>query len=98
MGAKKVYLLSHNTAGPKGQINLTDTLYGIPQDRFIGPGNTISTQTYPMVRGDEMKTLIRKIFSFVTGHVHQVSTMPPVPVAGGNGQTTEEIYSILAEA
>jgi hypothetical protein len=51
-----------------------------------------------MVRGDEMLKLIRKIFSFVTGHVHPIATMAPVPVAAGNGQTVQEINSILAEA
>jgi len=42
--------------------------------------------------------LLEKIFSFLTGHVHPVSTMPPVPVASGNGQTTAEILAILADA
>ena len=98
LGGQRVYLLSQDSDGPKGKINLTNTLYGIPQDKFIGAGNTISTQTYPMVRGDEMIKLIRKIFSFVTGHVHPIATMAPVPVSAGNGQTTAEIYSILAEA
>lgn len=98
LGGQRVYLLSQDSDGPKGKINLTDTLYGIPQDKFIGAGNTISTQTYPMVRGDEMLKLIRKIFSFVTGHVHPIATMAPVPVAAGNGQTVQEINSILAEA
>jgi len=98
LGGQRVYLLSQDSSGPKGQINLNNTLYGIPQDKFIGPGKTISTQTYPMVRGDEMIKLIRKIFSFVTGHVHPIATMAPVPVAAGNGQTVQEIDSILAEA
>jgi hypothetical protein len=98
LGGQRVYLLSQDSEGPKGKISLNNTLYGIPQDKFIGPGNTISTQTYPMVRGDEMIKLIRKIFSFVTGHVHPTATMAPVPVASGNGQTVQEIDSILAEA
>ena len=98
LGGQRVYLLSQDSAGPKGQINLNNTLYGIPQDKFIGPGNTLLTKTYPMVRGDEMIKLIRKIFSFVTGHVHPIATMAPVPVASGNGQTVQEIDSILAEA
>lgn len=98
LGGQRVYLLSQDSAGPKGIIDLSQTLYGIPQDKFIGPGKTISNQTYPMVRGDEMLKLIRKIFSYVTGHVHPMATMAPVPVAAGNGQTTAEINSILAEA
>jgi hypothetical protein len=42
--------------------------------------------------------LLRKIFSFVTGHVHAISTVPPIPVAAGNGQTSAEIDAILANA
>ena len=41
-------------------------------------------------------TLLRKMFSYVTGHVHPVATVPPVPVASGNGQTTAEINQILS--
>ena len=98
LGGQRVYLLSQDSSGPKGKINLNNTLYGIPQDKFIGPGNTLLSQTYPTVRGDEMIKLIRKIFSFVTGHVHPTATMAPVPVARGNGQTVQEIDAILAEA
>jgi hypothetical protein len=43
-------------------------------------------------------SLLRKIFSFVTGHVHPVATAPPIPVAAGNGQTAAEINAILADA
>jgi hypothetical protein len=42
--------------------------------------------------------LISKIFDYVTGHVHPIATMSPVPVASGNGQTTQEILSIIANA
>jgi hypothetical protein len=98
LGGQRVYLLSQDSEGPKGKINLNETLYGIPQDKFIGADKTIFSQTYSMVRGDEMIKLLRKIFSFVTGHVHPIATMAPVPVAAGNGQTSQEIWSILAEA
>ena len=47
---------------------------------------------------EETTDNIRKMFSFITGHVHPIATMAPVPVASGNGQTTQEIWSILAEA
>lgn len=96
MGGQKVYLLSHDSSGPKGRVSLSETLYGIPQERFIGDENSILNKTYPTVRGDELMKLLRKMFSFVTGHVHPVPTMPPVPVAAGNGQTTAEINQILA--
>ena len=96
LGSEKIYLLSHNTSGPKGRISLNDTLYGIPQDRFVGDQRSIESKTYPTVRGDELMSLLRKIFAYVTGHVHPVATIPPVGVAAGNGQTTAEINQILA--
>lgn len=98
LGAQRVYLLSQDSTGPKGQIDLQGTLYGIPQDKFIGDNTSIESKTYPTVRGDELMELLRKIFSFVKGHVHPVATMQPVPVASGNGQTTNEIDQILADA
>jgi hypothetical protein len=98
LGAQRVYLLSQDSTGPKGQISLRQTLYGIPQEKFIGDEKSLSNITYPSVRGDELMILLRKIFSFVKGHVHQIATKPPVPVAAGNGQTTTEIDQILADA
>jgi len=98
MGAQRLYLLSQDSTGPKGKISLSETLYGIPQDRFIGGENSIESRTYPTVRGDQLMILLRKIFSYVTSHVHPLATMPPVPVAAGNGQTTAEIFQILSNA
>jgi len=98
LGGQRLYLLSQDSTGPKGSINLNNTLYGIPQDKFIGDEKSILNLTYPTVRGDQLMILLNKIFSFVTGHVHPISTMPPVPVAAGNGQTSAEILAILADA
>lgn len=106
MGAQKVYLLSQDSEGPKGKINLQGSLYGIKQSSngttsapyFVGDENSVEAKTYPMVRGDEIIALLRKMFSYITGHVHPTATMPPVPVAAGNGQTSVEIDTILAEA
>jgi hypothetical protein len=98
MGAQKIYLLSQDSTGPKGKVSLSETLYGIPQDKFIGDESSIFNKTYPTTRGDELMKLLRKIFSFVTGHVHPVATAPPIPVAAGNGQTSAEINAILADA
>lgn len=98
LGAQKLYLISHDSTGPKGKVDLSETLYGINQDKFVGQGNTISNTTYPTVRGDELMVLLQKIFSFVTGHVHPVATMPPSSTASGNGQTTSEILQILADS
>ena len=102
MGAQRLYLLSHDSAGPKGKINLNETLYGIPQDKYIGgTGNvndTIFGKTYPTVRGDKLMELLTKMFSYVTGHVHSISTLPPVPIAVGSGQSSDEINEILANS
>jgi len=98
LGAQKIYLLSQDSTGPKGKISLSQTLYGIPQNKFVGDESSIYNKTYPTTRGDELMKLLRKIFSFVTGHVHPVATAPPIPVAAGNGQTASEINAILADA
>lgn len=104
LGGQKLYLLSHDSTGPKGPISLKNTLYGITQDDFIGGSgssggeNSIFQKTYPTVRGDELMKLIMKIFDYVIGHVHPISTMPPVPVSSGNGQTTTEILQIISNA
>jgi hypothetical protein len=98
LGGQRIFLLSQDSESPKGKIDLSGTLYGIPQDKFIGPGKTISNQTYSTIRGEEMIKLLRKMFSFIKGHVHPMATMAPVPVAAGNGQSTFEIDLILNEA
>lgn len=97
LGGQKLYLLSHNSTGPKGRIDLTDTIYGIPDLNFTKPGG-IQEKTYPTVRGDELIKLIRKIFEYVKGHVHPIGPAPAVPVSAGNGQTTIEIDQLLADA
>jgi hypothetical protein len=98
LGGQRLYMLSQDSRGPKGNINLSETLYGISQDRFIGDETSISSLTYPMVRGDLLMELLQKIMSYVAGHVHPTATMPPVPIAAGNGQSTSEIFQILADS
>lgn len=101
LGAQRLYLISQDSKGPKGNesTKLRNSLYGLDQNNFIGQDNkTIQNQTYPTVRGDELMTLLRKIFLYIKGHVHPVSTMPPVPIAAGNLQSTSEIDQILADA
>lgn len=104
LGGQKLYLLSHDSTGPKGTVDLSNTLYGIPQTNFIGGAgssgteNSIFEKTYPTVRGDELMKLLSKMFDFVTNHVHPISTMVPTPIAMGNGQTVDEISQILANA
>lgn len=104
LGAQKLYLISHDSEGPNGKISLADTLYGIPQDMFVGgfgkagSKDSIQAKTYPMVRGDKLIELMRKIVDFLGGHVHAISTIPPVPIASGSGQSLVEINSLLADA
>lgn len=98
LGGQNIYLLSQKSEGPKGKVDLYNTIYGINQDKFIGDNSSIRNRTYAMVRGDELMILLRKMFSYITGHVHAVSTLPPITVAAGNGQTSTEIDSILANA
>lgn len=99
MGAQKIYLISHDTYHPSGrQINLQNTLYGIPQDKFVGGTNSIESLSFSSVRGEKMLELLRKMFSFIKGHVHSFHGLPPIPIASGNGQSTAEIDQILASA
>jgi hypothetical protein len=81
MGAQKIYLLSHDSEGPKGQITLQDTIYGIKQDAFIGGERSIENLSYPTVRGDKLIELLEKIIQFMTTHSHPFFGMPPVPTA-----------------
>jgi hypothetical protein len=104
LGAQKLYLLSHDSDGPNGKISLSNTLYGIPQDMFVGglgktgSKDSINAKTYPMVRGDKLMELLTKIVEFLAGHVHAISTLPPVPISSGSGQSIDEIFQILADA
>lgn len=97
LGAQKLYLLSHDSVGPKGSVNLTDTLYGIPQNKFVGP-NGIDEVTYSSVRGEELLSLLRIMFVFLRDHVHSISTKPPVPLSAGSQISTTYIDGLLAEA
>ena len=99
LGGQKIYLISHDSTHPSGgKIDLQDTIYGIPQDKFIGDNKSIESLSFSTIRGEKMIELIRKIFSFLKGHVHAISTMPPIPVTEGNGASTAEIDQILADA
>lgn len=100
MGAQKLYLISHDSDGPKGKISLADTLYGISQDKFIGgaTNSSILDKTYPTVRGDKLMELLTKIVSFLAGHVHPIASVPPTPVSTGSGQSITEIFQLIADA
>ncbi len=99
MGAQKLYFLSHDVApGPKGKVNIENSVYGLTQELFTRPNDNIELQTYPTVRGDQLIILLRKMMAFISGHVHPASAMPPVPVAAGTGQSSTEIDFLLASA
>ena len=72
------YLKNMNTAYEHYIFDVLPKVYGISPDgeimefesitdaaKFIGDENSILNQTYPVVRGDELMTLLKKIFSFV---------------------------------
>lgn len=97
LGAQKVFLLSQNSRSPKGIIDLKDTLYGIPQDRFVGGNNTIFERTYSTVRGEELIKLIEKIVDFVNNHVHPHANMVPDEATQGSKTTKTSINQLLAD-
>ena len=97
LGGQRIYLLSQDSRGPNGNIDLSNTIYGIEQNDFVKDGG-IRDKTYPTVRGDQLIKVLRKMFEFVKGHVHPIAVSPPVPVSSGNGQTTVEIDQLLANA
>jgi hypothetical protein len=97
LGAQKVFLLSQNSTSPKGQINLSNTLYGIPQDKFVGAGDTLFEKTYSTVRGEEIIKLIEKIVEFLNNHVHPHANMVPDEATQGSKTTKTSINQLLAD-
>jgi len=98
LGAQRVYLLSQDSTGPKGQISLQQTLYGIPQDKFIGNEKSLSNMTYPTVRGDLLIILLKQMFKFITSHVHPEANHTPNPMGEGGGITIKDVSDILNDA
>jgi len=74
LGGDKVYLLTHRSKD-KFQINLKDTLYGIPQTKLAVD---IYGQTNSMVRGEELMVLLNQIVDFMLTHVHAFPGLPPI--------------------
>lgn len=96
MGGQKIYFISQDANSNKGFIKLTDTIYGIKQDSFVGPDG-FDNKTFSSVRGEELISLLEKIVAFLSAHVHNPIS-PPDPVAAGNGQTIGEIQQLLQAA
>jgi hypothetical protein len=97
LGAQRIFLLSQNSRSPKGLIDLSDTLYGIPQDKFIGAGQTLYDKTYSTVRGEELVKLIEKIVEFLNNHVHPYANMVPDEATQGSKTTKTSINQLLAD-
>jgi len=78
MGGDELYLLSHNSQkfNSNGRIDLTNTLYGIDENRVA---DEIEAKTSSLVRGEELLELINLIIRYLVGHVHAYPGLPPVP-------------------
>lgn len=94
-GADITVLLSHNSSIPgKGKINLSDTLYGIDQEKFR---NEILGKTSSLVRGEELFELINLIVTFLVTHTHSFPGKEPVEIST-DGTKTSEILTQLQNA
>jgi hypothetical protein len=100
LGAQKIYFISYDTTHPSGkQIDLRNTLYGVPQNKFVGGDRSIESLSFSTVRGEKLLELLRKIFSYVKGHVHPKAHMKPVSISSGSeAQKVSEIDALLANA
>ena len=99
LGAQYLYLLSQNaTIGDKQPINLSNTLYGIPQDKFIGVGDTLFNQTCSSVRGEPLMVLISKMIDFLINHVHPCAGKEPDENTQGAKTSKSEITALSNNA
>jgi hypothetical protein len=74
IGGDFLYFLSHRSEIPdKNPFSLSDTLYGIPQEKFT---EEIFPNTSSMVRGEELIELIRLIVKFLSQHTHNINEPP----------------------
>jgi hypothetical protein len=99
LGAQYLYLLSQNaTIGDKQPIDLSNTLYGIPQDKFVGVGNTLFNQTCSSVRGEPLMVLINKIIDFLINHVHPCANEVPDSQCQGSKTQKSDITTLADNA
>jgi hypothetical protein len=96
MGGQKIYLMSQDSKSNKGVLSFNDTIYGIKQESFVGPEG-FENKTFSTVRGEELISLLEKIVSYLSSHVHN-PVSPPDPIGAGNGQTISEIQQLLQNA
>ena len=95
LGGDYLYLLSHKSSiSGKGVIDLKDTLYGIPQEKFT---DDIYRKTDPMVRGGQLIELLDLMVKFMSSHVHPYPGMIPVPISS-DGTSIVEIQQKILDA
>jgi hypothetical protein len=89
IGADTIYLLSHNTTPSpnKSKIDLTDTLYGIDNDKIV---DSIDPNTSSIIRGEELLELINLIIRFLVTHAHPFPGEAPVSVTE-DGSTIQNL-------
>lgn len=96
MGGQKIYFLSQDAQSDKGFVDLSNSIYGMEQENFVGPDG-LSKKTFSSVRGEELIVLLKKIVAFLSYHVHNPVDSPDT-VAAGNGQQIAEIQKLLDNA
>ena len=93
MGGDKLYLLSHQSTIPgKSSINLSNTIYGIPQQTFT---DNLESNTNSMVRGEQLIDFLNLVTKFLVAHVHPFPGLPPVPVAVDGTQSAQILSELL---
>ena len=95
MGGDELYLLSHKSQKlDVGKIDLTNTLYGIDENRFA---DEIEPKTSSLVRGEELIDLLDLMVRFMINHVHAYHGMSPVPTST-DGVTVDTLLKELLDA
>jgi hypothetical protein len=95
LASDRVILLSQqsNKFG-KEPINMSDTLYGISESKFV---EEILPKTSSLVRGEELMELLNLIVRYLVTHTHSFPGLPPVPV-GYDGVRVEQILTEIQNA
>jgi len=94
MGGDELYLLSHlsqKTDGG-GRIDLSNTLYGIDENRFA---DEIEPKTSSLVRGEELMELINLMMRFLINHVHSYPGLSPVPQSADGVKVDDLLKEML---
>jgi hypothetical protein len=95
MGATKLFLLSNESTIPgKQTIDLSNTVYGIDQEKIT---NEIEPNTSSSVRGEELLELMELIVRFCVTHVHPYPLLPPSSVTL-DGLSTDDLLAKMQES